>query len=108
MSSITGAFPALKKGTKDSVQLSVKPVLSLSLWAAVFGLAGCGRAPSFDILGSFFPAWLICMIVGIVLASIVHWLLKALKLERLIVWRVVAYPCLAALIAFSLWLTFFS
>ena len=27
-------------------------------------LTGCGRAPSFDILGSFFPAWLVCLVVG--------------------------------------------
>src|SRR5262249_14438831 len=28
---------------------------------------GCSRAPSFDILGSFFPAWLLCLAVGLLL-----------------------------------------
>jgi hypothetical protein len=33
-------------------------------------LAGCQRAPSFDVLGSFFPAWLVCLGVAMdVLAS---------------------------------------
>jgi uncharacterized membrane protein YwzB len=74
----------------------------------MFVLAGCGRAPSFNILGSFFPAWLICMIVGILLAAIVSWTLTALKLEKLIAWGVIVYPCLAAFFAFTLWLLFFS
>jgi len=71
-------------------------------------LAGCGRAPSFNILGSFFPAWLICMVIGILLAAIVNWILTALKLEKLILWGILVYPCLAAFFAFTLWLVFFS
>jgi hypothetical protein len=71
-------------------------------------LSGCGRAPSFNILGSFFPAWLICMVVGIVLAAIVNWTLVRLKWEKHIQWTIVVYPCLAAFFAFTLWLIFFS
>ena len=33
-------------------------------------LTGCGRAPAFDVLGSFFPAWLVCFAVAILLAVI--------------------------------------
>ena len=36
--------------------------------AAMLLNTGCSRAPSFNILGSFFPAWLLCGIVGIALA----------------------------------------
>ncbi len=74
----------------------------------ILPLAGCGRAPSFNILGSFFPAWLICMIVGIILAAIVNWTLTTLKQEKLISWSILVYPCLAAFFAFTLWLIFFS
>jgi hypothetical protein len=81
----------------------------LLIWTAGSAfLAGCGRAPSFNILGSFFPAWLICMVIGIALAAIVHLLLVRLKREKLIVWGIITYPCLAALFAFALWLVFFS
>jgi len=69
-------------------------------------LAGCSRAPSFDIVGSFFPAWLICLILGILLASIAHWLLSRLKVA--LVLPILVYPSLAALFTFLLWLTFFS
>ncbi len=35
-------------------------------------LAGCGAAPSLDILGSFFPSWMLCAVLGIVLAVATH------------------------------------
>lgn len=86
------------------------PRLALSLAAStgLVPLAACGRAPSFNIFGSFFPAWLICMVIGIILAAIVNWALTALKLEKLISWGILVYPCLAAFFAFILWLVFFS
>jgi NhaP-type Na+/H+ and K+/H+ antiporter len=85
---------------KLSASLAALGCLSVSI--------GCGRAPSFNILGSFFPAWLICMIVGIALAAVVHVLLKRYKLDTEIAWTILVYPCLAAFFAFTLWLVFFS
>jgi uncharacterized membrane protein len=85
-------------------RLTALPVAIISMIA----IAGCGRAPSFNILGSFFPAWLICMVVGIVLAAIVNWILTRYKLNKAIPWTILVYPCLAAFFAFTLWLVFFS
>lgn len=89
------------------VQLSGKRIVSLVALGSLAALAGCGQAPSLNIIGSFFPAWLICMVVGIVLAFIVSQVLAHFKLNRLIAWPVLAYPCLAAAVAFTLWLFFF-
>jgi hypothetical protein len=71
-------------------------------------LTGCGRAPSFNILGSFFPAWLICLVAGIVLAAAVNRVLAYFKLDAHISWTILVYPCLAGFFAFTLWLIFFS
>jgi len=68
-------------------------------------VAGCSRAPTFDIVGSFFPAWLVCFIAGIFLASFAHWLLSRLKIVLLV--PILVYPSLAALFTFMLWLIFF-
>jgi hypothetical protein len=89
------------------VQLLGKPG-SFAVLVSLGALAGCSRAPSFNILGSFFPAWLICMVSGIVLAAIANWLLTLFKLDKEISWTIVVYPCLAAFFAFTLWLVFFS
>lgn len=90
------------KGSKTEELMRALPVL-----ASCAVLSGCDRAPSFSILGSFFPAWLICMIAGVILAGIGNWALTRYKLEKLIAWPVLVYPCLAAFFAFTLWLVLF-
>ena len=70
-------------------------------------LAGCGQAPSFNILGSFFPAWLVCLALGILLAVGTRFLLLAVHLEEALSPPIVVYPCLAGLFTFGLWLLFF-
>jgi hypothetical protein len=90
------------------VQISRRTMASFAALSSLGALAGCGRAPSFNIFGSFFPAWLICIGAGIVLAVMAHWLLRRYKLDKEIVWTILVYPCLAAFFAFTLWLVFFS
>jgi hypothetical protein len=68
-------------------------------------LAGCTRAPTVDILGSFFPAWLICLVVAILLTALVRFVLLRLRLK--VAFPILVYPSLAALFTFALWLIFF-
>ncbi len=63
------------------------------------------RAPSFDILGSVFPAWLFCLAVALVLTGAAHWLFLRTRLPLAI--PIVTYPSLTALFTFGLWLAFF-
>ena len=72
-----------------------------------FLMTSCGRAPSFDILGSFFPAWLICIIVGLVLTIITRQVLIAVKIASHVGPAALVYPCLAALWIFATWLVVF-
>ena len=72
--------------------------------AALF-LSGCGRAPSFDVLGSFFPAWIGCLALGLILTVAARWIL--LRLHIVIALPVLTYPSLTALFAMALWLAFF-
>jgi hypothetical protein len=69
-------------------------------------LAGCSRAPTFDIVGSLFPAWIVCLVLGILAAILTRWLLLRLKVT--LVLPVLLYPSLAAFFTFLLWLIFFS
>jgi hypothetical protein len=72
--------------------------------AAVF-LTGCGRAPSFDVLGSFFPAWLVCLALSLALTAAARWLL--LRVGVVIALPVLTWPSLTALFSFALWLALF-
>ena len=58
--------------------------------------------------GSFFPSWLVCGVVGILLASIVRVFFVRIKLEPELSPLILVYPCLAAFFTFTLWLIFFS
>jgi YtcA family len=71
---------------------------------ALLLITGCGRAPSFDILGSFFPAWLVCLVLAILLTVISRVLLNR-YVE--IVWPVLVYPSLTAAFALLSWLALF-
>jgi hypothetical protein len=84
--------------------------LLLTLPAALLetALTGCRRSPTFNILGSFFPSWLLCLVAGILLASIANRIFARFALDEEILWPVVVYPCLALFFACTLWLILFS
>jgi YtcA family len=81
------------------------PILGIWLLPAVLVLTGCGRAPSFDILGSFFPAWLVCLALGLLLTGAVRWLSRRIRIPLAL--PVLTWPSLAALFTFLSWLAFF-
>jgi len=70
-------------------------------------LAGCQRAPAFSILGSYFPAWLFCLLVGVLLTAAARLLLRRKDLGQVLDPPLLMYPCLTAFFTFALWLIFF-
>jgi hypothetical protein len=67
-------------------------------------ITGCGRAPSFNIVGSYFPAWLLCLVVAVLLTVVSRALLNR---YGEIVWPVLVYPSLTAIFALASWLALF-
>jgi hypothetical protein len=76
-----------------------------ALFVATFFLTSCERAPTFDVLGSFFPAWLACLALSLILTAAARWLL--LRLRITIALPVLTYPSLTALFSFTLWFALF-
>jgi hypothetical protein len=72
---------------------------------AALAIASCTRVPTFDVMGSLFPAWLVCLAAAILLTVAIRWLLMRLRIP--LVFPVVIYPSLTALVTFALWLAFF-
>ena len=87
---------------QQSLQLPIRQAIALCPCL----LTGCARAPSFDIWGSLFPAWLLCLILGVLITVLIRWWF--LRLEIAITLPILVYPSLTALITFLLWLVFFS
>ena len=84
---------------RDSRFARLLPLLAAPL------LSGCSRAPSIEVLGSFFPAWLVCFIVAIVLTALVR--LALLRLHIKVALPMLLYPSLTAVLTFLLWLIFY-
>jgi hypothetical protein len=72
---------------------------------SALSLSSCSRAPSLDLLGSFFPAWLVCLTLAVLLTALTR--LVLLRFHMNLDLAVLAYPSLAALFTFALWLIFF-
>jgi hypothetical protein len=80
--------------------------LKLPLIAALL-LTGCARAPSVDVIGSFFPAWMFCLAIGVVLTFVVRAILVRLHLETEVGPLALFYPSLLTLLTCLLWLGWF-
>lgn len=80
------------------------------------GLLGAGtsrahavaaQSPSIDVLGSYFPAWLLCLVVGVVLTIVARLLFIAWKLDTHLRPKPLVYPCLVVVFALTVWLLVF-
>ena len=68
---------------------------------------GCSRAPSMDILGTFFPAWMICLTIGVVLGGVVRFFVLRYRMEQEVGPVGIFYPSVVILLSSLLWLMFF-
>ncbi|MGH9397978.1 MAG: YtcA family lipoprotein [Terriglobia bacterium] len=82
--------------------------------AKVVGLAfslsllnGCGHSPSFNVLGSFFPGWIMAVLLGIVCALCARFLLVRLGWERRFAALPLLYFSITVLAASLVWLIAF-
>lgn len=69
--------------------------------------SGCGRAPAIDIIGSFFPSWMVCLTIAVILASILRIILLRYQFESEIGHVALFYPSVVVLLSCLLWLIFF-
>jgi hypothetical protein len=70
--------------------------------------SGCGHAPSFNLLGSYFPAWLVCLPVAISLTVALRILVRRLGIEEYFRPEFLSYLATSAFLTFLLWLLFFN
>ena len=70
-------------------------------------LTGCRGAPSINLLGSFFPAWMLCIALGVAGALAGCQVLTKAGIEPYLKARPLVYFCLWALITLTSWLLFF-
>jgi hypothetical protein len=65
------------------------------------------HSPTLDILGSYFPAWMLCIVLGLVLTIIARQVLIGLKLNGHLRLAGLVYLCMTILLAMAVWLACF-
>jgi len=73
----------------------------------IVGFIGCRRAPAFNVLGSYFPAWLFCLLIGVLLTTAARVFLRKYNLVEALNPPLLMYSCLTAFFTFTTWLIFF-
>ena len=81
--------------------------VSAGLAPTVVALTGCRRSPSFNVLGSYFPGWIACMVAGVLLTALVRFVLNRLQWEQRVPALPLFYFAIALLIACLIWLIAF-
>lgn len=84
----------------------VRPTQSAPALACLL-LSGCGHAPNIDIIGSFFPVWMLCLAIALPLTFAARAALVRFKLENDVGPLALFYPCVVLLFTGLLWLIFF-
>jgi hypothetical protein len=79
-------------------------LVALALGGGCIGEVGCVRAPSVDVIGSFFPAWMVCVTAAIVATFVVRAVLVRVRLESEVGPLALFYPSLVVLLSCGLWL----
>ena len=75
--------------------------------ASAVACAGCQRAPSIDVIGSFLPVWMLCLTVAVALSFLVRYFLVRYHTESEVGPLALFYPCVVILFTCTLWLVFF-
>jgi YtcA family len=58
-------------------RLTPLPGGRLTALLLICGLCGCSGSPSRNILGSYFPSWMVCALAGLVVALLARAVLKS-------------------------------
>src|SRR6266496_572122 len=65
------------------------------------------RSPTIDVVGSYFPAWMICIVSGLTLTLIAHWIVQVCKLKPYLGPAPLIYSCLMIIFTFATWILFY-
>ena len=77
------------------------------LASAIPFFAAGAYSPSTDVLGSYFPAWMVCIVLGLAATLIVRLLLIGAGIYPHLRLKSVVMPCMVLFFTLAVWLAFF-
>ena len=100
---------SLAAGSDTSIRRNRHRRGPLGLWRVAIALpvAACSYSPTMDLLGSYFPAWMLCAVIGIVAAVIIRQILAVAGINDYVVAPLLTYAGLAVSATLLVWLLWF-
>jgi hypothetical protein len=102
-----GSSPVAGSGTLTRCGRHRRDPLGWWRIAIALPVAACNSAPTMDLFGSFFPAWMLCAAVGIVAAIIIRQILAVAGITDYVVAPLLTYAGLAVSATLLTWLLWF-
>jgi hypothetical protein len=65
------------------------------------------HSPTVDILGSYFPAWMVCIVSGLTVTLVAHWVVQMCHLKPYLGPAPLIYSCLMIIFTFATWILFY-
>ena len=100
------ADPIVAPGSSSNVSTRERGRLFDGITAAAVSMlvGGCSSAPSRDILGSYFPSWMICALIGMSATVAVRALLAKTGIDAVLPMPIVVYLAFATAFSLAIWL----
>ena len=89
------------------MQAATSRFICLAIGLALGGCSANDHSPTVDILGSYFPAWIICIVLGLALTLIARQILIGLKVNTHLYPAPLVYISMLVCFTLALWLLFF-
>jgi hypothetical protein len=113
---LSGRFPSVQIPRAKALGCSVFALRAKASARALIcisvSLSGCARigsyAPSLDVYGSYFPAWLICLIAGVILTVLASQIGRFLNLSQLRKFGPLIPISLILIFSIATWFLFFA
>lgn len=105
--SATKIGPDVPANAAVGQRLGVGVTLGVRRVAVALVTAGCSHAPTMNLFGSYFPAWMLCVAVGI-FASVIIWRILAMAgIHEYVIVPLLTYTGLALSATLLSWLLWF-
>jgi YtcA family len=92
---------------KTGILRAIAACLVLLLIAFVAVQLFSHHSPTVDVLGSYFPAWMVCILSGLALTLVAHWIVQVGNLKSYIGPAPLIYSSLMIIFTFATWIFFY-
>jgi hypothetical protein len=102
------AISMVRVTTEPGSVRGARTLRGLSTLSILLVISGCSHSPTLNLLGSYFPAWMLCAVLGVIAAIIIRQILRFYAIDEYVLAPLLTYACFAVAGSLLSWLLWFS